>query len=356
VAISGDTIIVGAPPGSSIGLGSAYVFQRDAGGRDAWGQVAKLQASGGGPDNSFGSAVAISADTVVVGGADDADLGPDTGSAYVFHRDAGGANAWGEVAKLKAADGAELDGFGRAVAIDSDVIVVGANGDEDLGSHSGSAYIFRRDAGGPGAWGQAAKLLAPDGSEGDFFGSPVSLSGDLVLLGASGARAAYIFDRNAGGADAWGEVARLTAADGLTRDFFASGLAIDGATAVVAAEFDDDTGLNSGSAYVFGAVRALRAFVFGDCPRQVTLGIAGATPGGSVVLLAAARAGSTPITVGPCAGRALGLSDPAPLRVAHAGEEGRVVIRASVPATVCGGFLQAVDAGTCRMTDVMAVP
>jgi hypothetical protein len=102
VSISGGTVVVGAhqdyPPAES-SSGSAYIFGRDQGGADAWGQVAKLTASDGASGDEFGISVSISGDTVVVGSPNDDDNGRSSGSAYVFGRDQGGAGAWGQVAK-----------------------------------------------------------------------------------------------------------------------------------------------------------------------------------------------------------------------------------------------------------------
>ena len=107
--------------------GSAYLF--DLSGT----QVAKLTASDGAAYDYFGSSVAISGSTVVVGGVW---MGRDWGSAYLF--DLSGT----QVAKLTASDGAAKDYFGRSVAISGSTVVVGAGADDDNGADSGSAYLF----------------------------------------------------------------------------------------------------------------------------------------------------------------------------------------------------------------------
>ncbi len=256
VAISGDTIVVGAYQDDDNGSdsGSAYVFGRNQGGADAWGQVAKLLASDGADNDYFGRSVAISGDTVVVGANQDDDNGSDSGSAYVFQRNQGGADAWGQVAKLLASDGADGDRFGASVAISGDTVVAGAYYDDDNGSNSGSAYVFARNQGGADAWGQVAKLLASDGAIYDYFGRSVAISGDAIAIGAphyDDEGSAYVFGRNQGGADTWGQVAKLTASDGADEDDFGSSVAISGDTIVVGAYQDGDNGSSSGSAYVF---------------------------------------------------------------------------------------------------------
>ena len=260
VAISGDTAIVGAPDDDDTGnlSGSAYLFARDSGGAGAWGQVAKLTAADAAAVDRFGVGVAISGDTVIVGARGDNDAGDRSGSAYLFERDLGGAEAWGQVAKLTAADAAADDRFGRSVAISGDTVIVGAIHDDDAGDDSGSAYLFARDQGGAGAWGQVAKLTAADAAAGDGFGSSVAISGDTVIVGASGdddagerSGSAYLFARDQEGAEAWGQVAKLTAADGASGDGFGVSVAISGGTVIVGALFDDHAGAESGSAYLF---------------------------------------------------------------------------------------------------------
>ena len=168
-----------------------------------WTQVAKLTAGDGAANDYFGVSVSIDGDTVVIGahGDDDDVKGSDSGSAYVFTRDTAGdlASNWTQVAKLTADDGAASDYFGCSVSIDGDTMVVGANGDNDKGSDSGSAYMFTRTTAGDLAsgWTQVAKLTAGDGDAGDMFGYSVSIDGNAVVIGASSqissSASAYVF-------------------------------------------------------------------------------------------------------------------------------------------------------------------
>jgi hypothetical protein len=102
-----------------------------------------------------------------------------------------------EMAKLLASDGAGEDWFGYSVSIDGNLALIGAYGDDDNGSYSGSAYIYRFDG---STWQEETKLLASDGAEDDVFGTSVAIDGDLVLVGAIGdndngsnSGSAYIF-------------------------------------------------------------------------------------------------------------------------------------------------------------------
>jgi hypothetical protein len=259
VAADGDLLVVGLVEDvNGADIGAAYLFQRDLGGPDAWGQLAKLTADDGIADNEFGYAVAISGDTVVIGAYGDLGVSYGSGSAYVFHRNQGGPDAWGQVAKLVPFDGHSNDFFGCAVAVNGDTAVVGALGDDDHGSRSGSAYVFRRDQGGPDAWGLVVKITPADGDEDDEFGTSAAIHGDTAIIGAPGgdgadnaSGSAYVFQRDQGGPSAWGQVARIAAADGATGDDFGASVAISADTATIGAPNDDDLGWNSGSAYVF---------------------------------------------------------------------------------------------------------
>ena len=161
-----------------------------------------------------------------------------------------------EQVKLTAADAASKDGFGSSVAISGDTVIVGVPGDDDAGQQTGSAYLFARDRGGAGVWGQVAKLTAAAAAAGGLFGLSVAISGDTVIVGAPADddAGAYLFARDQGGAEAWGQVAKLTAADA-TEDRFGWSVAISGDTVIVGAPFDDHAGERSGSAYLFARDR-----------------------------------------------------------------------------------------------------
>ena len=138
-----DTCVVGAYQSdlaADFG-GAAFIFETDNG--VDWFQVTPLTA--GVPDvgAQFGRAVAISGDYVIVGAEQD-DAGADTaGAAYVFERNAGGPGAWGEVAQLVPDDLQEVALFGHAVDIDGEWAVVGSPNDDDAGANAGAAYIYR---------------------------------------------------------------------------------------------------------------------------------------------------------------------------------------------------------------------
>ena len=251
VAIDGDLIVVGAWEAEHRGVptGAAYVFHRDEGGADAWGQSAKLVASDGGAFYRFGSAVSISGDTIVVGSEQAfPPSGGDTpvGAAYVFQHQPGDPSTWTQVAKL---EGTFLDAalhvFGSAVDIDEDTVIIG-DWIEQVGPHvqAGSAYIFGRDQGGQDNWGEVKKFTADHPLFAAHFGSSVSIHGSTVIIGSPRADdnncnqdsgLAYIFERDQGGGDRWGQVQILEASDYSCRAWFGVSVSIHGDTAVVGA-------------------------------------------------------------------------------------------------------------------------
>ena len=220
VAMSQDVVVIGDINDDEAGTdaGGACVLMRNQGGADAWGQIVKLGASDAAPLDHFGGTVAIDGDIIVVGAYGAAAAGNSSGAAYVFYRNKGGPDNWGQQKKLVADDAAELDCFGRSVSIDGDLIAVGANLDDTDVSNAGSVYLFKRNQGGEDVWGQIARLNAEDQSTDSDFGSSVKIADDMIIVGASRsddvhgeAGAAYILARNLQGADVWGQLLKITA-------------------------------------------------------------------------------------------------------------------------------------------------
>jgi len=253
LAMSGDTLVVGefgSDIGANIAQGSAYVFTRSGA---VWSLQQKLTAGDGAAHDIFGIAVALDGDTVVVGAhQDDIGANENQGSAYVFVRS---GTAWTEQQKLTAGDGAAEDWFGSMVAVSGDTVVVGAPpGDIGANADQGSAYVFMRTG---STWTQQQKLTANDGAAGDAFGGWVALSGDTVVVGARlddlGASvdqgSAYVFARSGG---VWTQQQKLTAGGGSANALFGFAVALDGDTLVVSAPGEVmSSNLEQGSVYVF---------------------------------------------------------------------------------------------------------
>lgn len=252
VALSGDTALVGAPGKDFADTddGSAYVFTCSG---SSWSEQAQLTAADHAPSDLFGSKVALSGDTALVGApGDNVGTSIDQGSAYVFMRS---DTSWTQQAKLTALDGASYDSFGRSVALSGDTALVSAPVD-DVGANiiQGSAYVFTRSE---MTWTQQAKLTASDGAAEDWFGISVALSGDTALMGAYGddvggndwQGSAYIFARSG---TSWTQQAKLTASDGAWSDCFGVSVSLSGDMALVGADWDNvGENFDQGSAYFF---------------------------------------------------------------------------------------------------------
>ncbi|WP_437669506.1 FG-GAP repeat protein [Sorangium sp. So ce131] len=248
VALSGDTALVGAyqDDDGAANSGSAYVFVRTGG---TWTQQQKLRPSGASASDSFGWSVALSGDTALVGAyGEDGGL-VDSGSAYMFVRT---GDTWTQQQKLRASDAAAGDRFGSSVALSGDSALVGAYQDDDGGTSTGSVYAFARSG---EAWIEQPILRASDAAAGDGFGWSVALSGDKALVGAVGdddrgsnAGSAYVFVRTDG---VWTEQAKIVPLDLAASDNFSAPVALSGDTALAGASLHDDGGSNAGSAYVF---------------------------------------------------------------------------------------------------------
>lgn len=151
---------------------------------------------------------------------------------------------WSQSRKLVASDGWVGDVLGHSTALDGTIAVLGAPGADP----SGAAYAFDVETGA-----QLLRLLASDGANGDSFGESAGISGDRIIVGSPYADsthfnsgAAYIFD-----ADSGQQLHKLVAADGAPQDGFGYSVAISGSLAIIGAPWDDDSGEDSGSAYLF---------------------------------------------------------------------------------------------------------
>ncbi len=311
VAVSGDTIVVGAHLEDSaativngnqdddnpvVDSGAAYVFVRDGAG--VWSQQAYLKAFVTDVSDQFGWSVAVSGDKVVVGARlEDSENGiatnnmeGDSGAAYVFVRISGGV--WVQQAYLKASNPGPSDQLGISVAVSGDTVVVGAfgedsnakgvNGNQNDNNEpaSGAAYVFARDI--FGNWNQQAYLKASNTDTSDRFGYSVGVSGDTVVVGAyieasngtgvdgnqdndvlfNASGAAYVFVRD--GIGDWSQQAYLKASNTNKNDLFGYAVAVSDDTVVVGArgEASTTTGVNGGNESNNDAQQAGAAYVF----------------------------------------------------------------------------------------------
>lgn len=269
VAICGDTVVVGDPEG-----GVVHVFVRSGG---LWSQQATLTASDGVPGDNFGREVAIDGDTVIIG-AQMVDVPKDNaGAAYVFVRS---GITWTEQARLAPADIGRAHKFGSAVAIRGDMAVVGASGDPRNGRATGSAYVFGFSG---GSWSQEAKLISESGDYLDSFGESVAIGDDNTIVvgspyddvSAVKGGAIFVFTRVGG---EWYQQARLVGSDTAKMDYLGRDIAVSGDVVVGGAPFADDAGYSSGAAIVFDAgpgCAGAEATILGTVGDDVLVGTSG---------------------------------------------------------------------------------
>ena len=200
-------------------------------------QLQKMAATDGAANDRFGYSVAISGDYALVGSDWDDDMGNSSGSAYVFKND--GSGLFVQTAKLTAPDGAIGDYFGGSVALSGAYALVGAY--EKL-SKTGAVYVFRNS--GDGNFVYTGKLMASDAAAGDRFGYSISLSGEYALIGSywdddggSAAGSAYVFKNNNG---TFVQTDKLTASDAATNDYFGYSVSLSGDYALIGSYMDDD--------------------------------------------------------------------------------------------------------------------
>ena len=246
VSAHGDTVLVGAYFDDDRGSnsGSAYVFARSG---STWTQQQKLTAGNGGGDDRFGFSVAVEGDVALVGAYYEDTRGTNAGSAYVFARS---GSTWKQQQMLTATNAGSYDYFGYAVSMGGNTALVGAHQEDTRGSNAGAAYVFTSSG---SAWKQQKMLVAADGQGGDYFGYSVSMGLDQALVGAlyedaraGNAGAAYVYYRSG---STWTQQRKLTAHDGANSDYYGIAVAISGDTALSGADLDDDKGTNSGSVY-----------------------------------------------------------------------------------------------------------
>lgn len=248
VAIAGDRLVVGAPthdlPAGN--AGGAYLYQRSGA---TWSLAKILSPLALQAGDNFGTSVAISGDRVVVGAPRDDGAWTDRGLAYLFEYD---GSDWPVVTELVPDSNSYIETAGSAVAIDGEVIVVGAHSMDGVVASSGGAHVYERVN---GTWSEVKRLYVRDAAVSDWLGWSVAVRGDRILLGAlnsdpgvTDAGAAYLWLRDW---DGWRQAQKIWASDATYLDGFGSGVGLGADFAAIGARFQDAPNNNSGSVYVF---------------------------------------------------------------------------------------------------------
>jgi hypothetical protein len=293
IALSADTALVGVPLEAPSGLaeaGAVYVYVRSG---TNWIEQTKLVAQDAAASDRFGISVDLEGDTALIGASHKDDRGMDSGAVYVFTRS---GTTWSQEAVLTATDGQPDDRFGAAVALSGDTAVVGAHLDDDLGADAGSAYVLVRSG---TSWSEEAKLLAPDGLVGDEFGSAVALDADTAVVGAplvpasfGGPRGrAYVFARSG---TSWALEESITGANG---DELGTAVAVSGDRTLLGAPSPDGPSFGLGRVRVYersGTTWSLTRTLEGhDLGIQSTFGASVALEGDIAVVGDPTRSNST---------------------------------------------------------------
>lgn len=275
-----NTIIVSDPGYNALtpdgGLnndqGAVFIFGRDVGGDNNWGLIKMITATdhqlpNGALSKGLGDVMAYSDGRMVISAKP---ANSNSKFLYVFEKDRGGVDQWGQVPGVKI-EGTSLSllNFGYTLVMKGDMLVVGNPFEgyqltpSSTITYRGAIFFYNRNQGGADRWGLLpnGRRYAPDGADGDAFGRTISISGDLMAVGAPGkdispsqpsAGVVYILSRNEGGPDAWGFTpARITAPDAAGGDEFGAVVTARGSVLAVCANHDDVAGVNeAGSIYL----------------------------------------------------------------------------------------------------------
>lgn len=245
VAIDGDVLLAGTPGDDNqdiAGHGAVYVHVRTD---EGWQLRQKLMDPCGGTQFG-GRSLLLSGDLMVVGGTC---AGVDGDFVFTFRSD---GDVWALEQSLQASDASPSDGFGRALALDGNRLVVGAP------AGVGAAYVFEY---ADGTWSEVQQLLAGDGATGDDFGRSVGIAGSLIAIGAplkdlgTNIRqgAVYVFDRDG---EQWQQQRKILAPDGDYGDGLGSSLAFTSGELTVGASFEGFP-IDNGAVYVFDPATGL---------------------------------------------------------------------------------------------------
>ena len=254
VSISKLYAVVGAPGEEENGnnTGAVYIFYKNQHGNNKWGQIQKIKAPDKNDFSDFGCSVSISDEFLFIGSRLDDEIGLDVGSVYVFQKELD--TLWKFIKKIVPSDAVHHRHFGTSVSISGDYLVVGAPSDDGIDNNPGAAYVFYKDQEGENNWGEVAKLDPSNGTAGDCFGFSVGISRSLVAIGSlednSGdvSGYAYVFHKDQGGENNWGEIKRLRPSCPLSNDFFGYSVSVSKNKVLVGAFGRDD---NHGIAYLF---------------------------------------------------------------------------------------------------------
>ena len=247
VAIYGDVIAIGSPlgTGNEWASGVILVYRLDG---NNWIKEAELIADDLDAGDMMGVSVDIYENRIIAGAWFEDQEGSNSGAAYIFEHQQG---QWSQTAKLVASDVSAEDTFGRRVAIQNDICVVTSPLDDDNGSTSGSAYIFRYSK-GTQTWDQDQKLNAKSGASDDQFGLGLAMDANTIVVGSpwanNGAGQVHIFQSKGNKFEETQIISDPSASSG---DNFGFGVSVDNATIAIGSYHDSDLNFDAGSVFIY---------------------------------------------------------------------------------------------------------
>jgi len=320
ISISGNYIVVGAylEDTTAENAGTVYLFKRKSDDRDDVRQIAKIQADDAEKDDYFGYSVAIDGNYIAVGAYGEDSKADDAGSSYLFRRESDNNNDYTQIAKLNADDAEKNDWFGYSVDISGNYVVVGAykyededndnddsdnsddddddsddssdddddnsnsnnnnsgnddssgggyysirkadaKNDSDDNTNTGIAYLFKRETDTNNDTSQIAKFSADDVESYDYFGKSVAIDGDYIAVGAysedfndtNNSGSAYLFKRKSDDDNDVSQIAKLNADDANYEDWFGYSIDISGDFISVGSYKNDTVAEDTGAVYLF---------------------------------------------------------------------------------------------------------
>ncbi len=257
IDIETGTVVVGVVDDTVNGYksGSAYVFVKPENGWKDMAETAKLIPSDGADDDDFGGAVAINRDVIAIGAKSaDYQFDKNTGAVYVYEKPKTGWKDTVETAKLTDPDQDWNFNFGSHLDVDSSGIIAVSTKKDVNGKNSGAVLLYEKDG---GSWSNIATLAPSDAGEDDYFGKQIKFDGDILAISSNdsvyglNSGAVYIFEKPGTGWTNMNEIAKLIPSDGAESDYFGFSISISGDYLVAGAPNDDDHDDNTGSLYFF---------------------------------------------------------------------------------------------------------
>lgn len=262
VDMDGDAIAVGASEDTTtfVNEGSIYIFRPDTQNPGQWQEVAKLNGDGIGSRDNLGSSVDLEGGLLAAGAP--GETGP--GAVYIFEQTSGPAEAWNQVRRIEPPATHPTDNeFGFDIALDGDVLAVASSARPTQTTLLGAVFIYHRNEGGTDNWGLVRTLQSSDSADfSSFFGTSIALDADVLMVGDTQYESepeinpggVFVFRRDLGGNDSWGQEDIVTSPNGADNDGFGASIDFDGNVLAVGTPFDHAVGSFAGTIALFDAV------------------------------------------------------------------------------------------------------